>query len=395
MNPRLKILCLDPDGGYGGSARSLFFSVKYADREFFQSEVWCKKSGPIVSQYEQIGINCLVEPAMPSASSLPRNSRNIWSYSKKLLEFWESGGFRQKLLHEINTRFDLVHLNHEGLWWLACWLSRHCSKPVTMHIRKSLTPNIFSRWQARGISKSVDELVFITENEKYLFHSLGGRRPGRVIHNISEVPLKRPEYPKIPGGKFRILSLSNYAYSRGVDRILDVASVLARRRQTQFLFVFAGNMDLHGSLPGRIGRIARQGGTLEDYARLLGVENYCEFLGHVSNPSDVIMSCHATIKLSRQNNPWGRDTIESLALGRPVIATGTWDGFIQDGESGYLLPRYSSEAAASVLEKLIVDGSDGLARMGEIGMSRVKVACGSQRAHDLTALWRATISTAR
>ena len=53
---KLKILCLDVEGGYGGSSRSLFNSLVSLDKSNVDVEVWCKKSGPIQGYYDLAGI---------------------------------------------------------------------------------------------------------------------------------------------------------------------------------------------------------------------------------------------------------------------------------------------------------------------------------------------------
>ena len=43
------------------------------------------------------------------------------------------------------------------------------------------------------------------------------------------------------------------------------------------------------------------------------------FLGHVSEPERVLAGCNVLARLSRENNPWGRDVIEALKARFPEI----------------------------------------------------------------------------
>src|SRR3546814_16059692 len=105
-------------------------------------------------------------------------------------------------------------------------------------------------------------------------------------------------------------------------------------------------MQLPRSLPGVLGSIARRGGTLADYAAAKGVGDMFLFLGHVTEPERVLAGCHALIKPTRENNPWGRDIVEAMAHGRPVISVGPWAKFVETGATGILPPIFDAPALA-------------------------------------------------
>src|SRR3546814_5036443 len=122
-------------------------------------------------------------------------------------------------------------------------------------------------------------------------------------------------------------------------------------------------MQLPRSLPGVLGSIARRGGTLADYAAAKGVGDMFLFLGHVTEPERVLAGCHALIKPTRENNPWGRDIVEAMAHGRPVISVGTWTKFVETGATGILQPMFDATVLAQELAGL-VDRRDHLETMG-------------------------------
>ena len=72
---KLSVLCLDVEGGHGGSSRSLFELVNFLND--VNIEVWCKRGGVIEDKYRDIGIVCKVNELMPVINSMPRLSRNI------------------------------------------------------------------------------------------------------------------------------------------------------------------------------------------------------------------------------------------------------------------------------------------------------------------------------
>jgi glycosyltransferase involved in cell wall biosynthesis len=393
MSAPLRVLCLDIEGGYGGSSRSLFESLLHMDRNAVAPEVWCRRDGPARSWYAGIGVPCRIEPAMPRVSSLPRLSRNLRAYAEFARAFFHAKPFRARLAGE-GKRFDLVHFNHEGLFLLARWLRRHLDRALTMHIRTMLAPSAFARWQARVIARVADRCAFITENEQRRMSALAGATlPGAVINNIARAPNGVGCDPDVPqDGRLAVAVLSNYAWVRGVDRVVDIAERLAARGSRDVRFVVAGDMRLRGTLPGRLGQLAREHKTLADFARERDVGDYFLFLGHVDRPETVLAAAHALIKPSREDNPWGRDIIEALAAGRPVLAVGSYDRFV-NGETGHLLPEFDADRAAEVLLAWARDRALP-ARLGAAGARRVGELCnGPARAADLLGLWRNTVAS--
>ncbi len=385
----LRVLCLDIEGGFGGSSRSLFESIRHIDWSRVEPEVWCGRDGPIVARYHDIGVPCRIVP-WSRYSALPRLSRNLLAVGRAWLGQARLRASFDELVSEADKRFDVVHANHESLFLLASRLRQRVRTPIVMHLRTMVADTIFARWQARSIGNAVDHAVFITENEQALWTALGLSGPDQtVLYNIATAPSTNvARHPSIPqDDRFRVACISNYAWVRGVDRLIEVARSLKSRQRTDIQFVVAGDMRLRGSLPGELGKIAARKGTLADYAAANGVGGMFVFLGHVDEPERVLTACDAVARPSRDNNPWGRETIEAMAASRPLVSTGTYDRFVENGVTGRLLPAYEAGAFADAVAQLADDR--GLCRQfGEAGRRRVADLCnGPARANDLLAVW--------
>jgi len=390
MSKPLRVLCLDIEGGFGGSSRSLYESLCHIDRAQVAVEVWCRRDGPIRPRYQALGIPCRIAPGLPKMTSWRRFSRNLVGYSVWLRDFmvWSE---RHELVRTVRERLDLIHFNHEGLFGLAWWLRGKHDKAQTMHVRTLLQDNPFGRCQARAMAGSNDRLVFITENERDNLERLAGTTSGgAVIYNIaSKSPHGPAPLPAIPrDARLKIAVVSNYSYMRGVDRVIDLAVELGARGRRDILFVVAGDMCLRGSLPGELGRIAQAKGTLADYAAWRGVADMILFLGHVEEPERVVEGCDLLIKPTRESNPWGRDILEALAAGKPVISIGRFSRFVESGVTGFLFPDYDGAAIANAILRLDSD-RDLRRKLGENAARRASALCdGTARACDLLEVWR-------
>lgn len=362
-------------------------------------EVWCRRQGPVQERYAAIGVTCRVMPDMPHISSLPRLSRNLYAYARFAGGWPASRRFRHALEVAARERFDAIHCNHEGLFLLARWLRRRLGAQLklTAHVRTLLPSTMFSRWQYRCLSDATDDLVFITEMERDNVARLtSGRAAGTVIYNIVRADPNAAPLPALAADpRFKIGSVSNYAWLRGNDRLVDIAVALAARGRRDLLFVVAGRTELTGNLPGDLGDIARSAGTLADYARLRGVADMFRFLGHIPDPAPVLAGCNILARPSRNFDPWGREVLEAMVAGLPVLATGSFDKFVENDRTGYLFPQFDAEAMASSIVE-IADDPGLMQALGNAARQRITELCGGpERARDLAHVWRIAASKAK
>jgi len=75
-------------------------------------------------------------------------------------------------------------------------------------------------------------------------------------------------------------------------------------------------------------------------------------MGHVSKPEIYLAKSFLQIRLSRSNDPYGRDIIEALTMGVPSLATGSYQGIIKNNYNGYLIKKFSLKKIIFFLEKL-------------------------------------------
>jgi glycosyltransferase involved in cell wall biosynthesis len=399
MSP-LKVLCLDIEGGHGGSSRSMYQALQAVDRTLVVPSVICRRGGWIEEAYAGLDIACRVEPAMPRMTALDRESRNAVDLLRFWLKAWPGAkAFRRRLLAAADTA-ELIHCNHISLTPLAIWLKRkRPNLPVTVHIRTRPYLTQYGAYQARRAARTFDGFVFITENERDYFVAQSGGLdcggapsdpPGPVIYNpIVAVGENAEPLPDIPADdRLRVVCLSNFALVRGVDRLVDVAAALPERSRSTILFVVAGDITLQGSLPGLLGKISAEGGTLADYARARGVADQFCFLGYVSEPESVLAAGHVLLKPTRRDDPWGRDILEAMAAGLPVASVGRYERFVETGQTGLLQPHFDASELANWLVKLAVD-RPALERLGRNASERAKRLCDpTARAGDLVRFWR-------
>ena len=104
----------------------------------------------------------------------------------------------------------------------------------------------------------------------------------------------------------------------------------------------------------------------------------------------MLVACDALIKPTREANPWGRDILEGMAAGKPVISLGTYNRFVEHEVTGVLHPEYRVDALADAILGL-QDDRTLLERLGNAARERVAALCRPEaRAADLKAVWLET-----
>jgi glycosyltransferase involved in cell wall biosynthesis len=88
--------------------------------------------------------------------------------------------------------------------------------------------------------------------------------------------------------------------------------------------------------------------------KLLKIQQYFKRLKPISHISpDFFSNFHVLIRPSLNNDPWGRDIIEAMSTGKPVIATGNYARFVKNGVNGFLIQDHDHQLLSNTMKKFI------------------------------------------
>lgn len=343
-----RILYLDVEGGRGGSSRSLFLLARYVDTARFQPTVWHRRNGDYGERLEAVGLRHSHEPNI--LSIIPRHKNN-W-------KLWLAAMPRLSRLPALARRIlefspDILHLNYEGLVPLHAVLSRLGQPPATvLHFRTMSPANAVYRAYARYINHAIRYAIYITENEREAAAAAGvdvERLPSQVLHN-PVAPVADPQGRPIPrpGETLRIAFLGSLEENRGPDRLIDLAECLRARN-------IAACINVYGSSPVYKRWLVLPRRTLERLRAEVHrreLDEWITYHGRTEEPSRVLSESHLLIRPSREDNPWGRDVIEALSHGVPVLAHGQYSKFVRSGETGFLFPRWVPDHYARKIDEI-------------------------------------------
>ena len=350
-NKITRVLCIDHEGGRGGSSKSLFESLNAIDRQRIITTVWCRRDSHLLAGYKKLGIATRIVPDWPRFTPLDRILPSLLALMVSTFQFIRFFIWRQALLHELRANFDVVHFNHENLFPLAWLIRRFANMPISMHVRTVQFDTALSRWQTKLISRTADYLFFISANEQRTFQSRGGRtdRQAVLINIVNPVEDGSPKLSLPQGDNLIVASVGNFSLEQGTDRLMELARILKDWNRTDIHFLVAGQMSLPSRMRRQLPHEARSARTLSEYAKMAGLDDYFTFLGHISNPQAVLATANVGIKLNRLKSNWGRDMLEALAAGVPIIAVGTDRTFVRPGDTGLLFDDFQAEEICQAL----------------------------------------------
>lgn len=85
----------------------------------------------------------------------------------------------------------------------------------------------------------------------------------------------------------------------------------------------------------------------------LHIDDIVHLEGWTDKVEECMRSVHWIVRPDHDGSPWGRDVLEAMSLGRPVLATGQEEYFISHGKNGFLVPPKDALALSRALRVII------------------------------------------
>jgi len=194
--------------------------------------------------------------------------------------------------------------------------------------------------------------VFITETSRNkIFDALAWRDRAVVIHP----PVRRdvfyaPEpstrsYPGIPDKSFSVVFLGILVPHKGVHDFIRAASLVARTAANVHFTIAGGSPDAE-----YVRRMKKMAGEKIPAGR-------SQFTGFLDNPVPLIDRADVICMPSLYEEPFGMVVTEGMARGKVVLAydTGSIREVIEEGKTGFIVPRGNTSALARKIVELSND----------------------------------------
>lgn len=375
--------------------RRVWQEAKTLNASGYQVVVICPKARGWTKSEEVIeGITVYRHP-------LPLEARGLLSYPLEygMALFWE---FVLTWRVYFRHGFDVIHMcNPPDLIFLVSAIFKYCLGKKVIFDHHDINPELFeAKFQRKNLFYHLtvwfERLTFavadvsIATNESYRDIAIrrGGMAEDRVFIVRSGPNLERIK-PVEPDDR----------YKRGRRLLVGYVGVIGQQEGIQYLLKAAqrivevcGRTDVQFIIVGSGPELS----AMRSLAKSIGVDDYVEFAGHVSDGEllTILSTADVCVNPDEVNDMNDKSTMnkimEYMAIGKPIVQFEMTEGRFSAAEASlYAAPNDAQDFATKIME--LLDDAPGRRRMGEIGQERVKsrLAWRHQEAQLLAAYGRA------
>jgi glycosyltransferase involved in cell wall biosynthesis len=331
---RLKVVVLNDSARIGGAEQSLILMGQHLDKSLFDVIVLCPTEGPLIEALTQRGVRVI-----PLEISHFSRKRSPLGYFASLCNV-------ARTLRRLNV--DLIHCNSSTAVHWGIPLGKLMSLRTICHIRG--VRDIYPKFTSFLLRHAPQTTQFVAISNFVRAHLIGLGIPEAkitVIYNGVDIEIFHPRVRESHCGaddmEQRALRIGVIGriddWKRQID-VIEAAGLLSSRLSLKIFMVgevWRANYSDQSYLQSRI---------IE-----LGLKSNTVFTGFRSDIPQIMAGLDVIIVPSI-DEPFGRVTIEAMALGKPVIGTfsGGTPEIIQDGTTGILVPVKNPQAIANAIE---------------------------------------------
>lgn len=346
----MKILFLHHLADLYGSSQSLARLTAGLVRAGDEVHVLLQEDGPLTRVLREAGAQVDLLPTMPVLH------RNRLRTPAALLHLLRDARRAQCEIASVLDRIrpDLVHTNTAVILPVAGAPAQARNIPHLVHIRETFSDfgPLWPPYRA-WIARRANRIACISEYLAGMFTPHQRATQVRVIHNgiprsefegLDPDAIRRFRAPFEPGPVIVLVGRIKLV-RKGQDVLVRAAGLLKDRfPRAQYVLVGA-------PFPGNEHHVDQ----LRAMARECGVADRIHFTGHLDNPKIAIAACEVSVMASSTPEPLGNVTIESMALGRPLVATniGGTPELVQHEKTGLLIPPNDPAAMADAIARLL------------------------------------------
>jgi len=351
---QLKIAFLTNYISYGGAAKSLLLLIESLcnqNYKLYLFVVHCS-SLEMKKEFEQyvefVKLVNLPEIQSCQTDSLKINRQNT---NEKKLDLTQIEFFAEELNH---LGIDILHINNSVFSAIYKTVRNRTDVKIISHIREWVDWDGIHQKQKyiiETIKNNSDAIICISNTEAQAFkqHPLLFTIPNpfdfQEIEYIDKNTTNIKSKLEIADNVFLVGMMGSFIRNKGAIDFLKALAYLKKDKVNikDLKFIILGGMI--DTKPNVVKQSLRKilGRNMFHYEiyKFLKKENLFNeviFLSNRKNVLEIVNSFDIAVRPSYSGDPWGRDIIEYMALKKPVVATGSSEFFIKNGETGFLVP---------------------------------------------------------
>ena len=381
MSKKINIAFIGNQIAFGGGATSFYLLVKsLKDRPInkyvFVSEI--KSNEMKQNFYKYADVVELIDISEVKSSQTSKTS--IFKYIKAL---WRIKGDVNRIVSIVDKYdIDIIHFNNSVFSHLYPKVKNKRNVKIITHVREMIFSHkgIVPSNIVKNISVYSDRIITISNNESKVFP---GNTNVLILANPFDFSVleKKPRILRkewgINADVLLIGMMGRFAKSKGQLLFLKVLNELKKNHDISKLkFVVIG---VAKEKP-RWKRIIKLlmfrkdfGDVVKHYISRYKLEGNIVLIPYTKNVFDAINTLDIVVRPSLYKDPWGRDIIESMALNKPIIATGESEYFIKNNYSGFLVNSTIFELKKAIMT--FMSNNSLVDEMGANGRKTISDKC--------------------
>ena len=362
MSKKINVLFLGHHAELGGGELWLLETVKHLSKEKFKPIVALGADGPLNKKLRDVRIETIVM-AIPSyfrkLKRGPKRENSVVSFAKSVLAFGRLEKQTAEIIKQKNISLVFANTVKSAMYGIPA--AKKCGIKSVWMLHDFLTNEFYKPVMLKGIcmrTKHANLVLCNSKAVKEVYLNLAGRDfSEKTVVVYNGVDLKRFNPSVSSTAVKRELGLTNEKVVSLIGRLepwkgqkvfIKAAKVaLSKRKDLKFLIV-------GGPLFGRQNYEKECKALIKDF----GLEKKVLMLGFREDVPNIISASHIITHTSTNPEPFGRDVIESMACGKPVIATNIGGPLeIISSGSGVLISANNPEALSKKIIQLLNDHS--------------------------------------
>jgi len=388
---KVRVLFVNDTARNGGPGRSLYYILRFLDPDVVHRAVVLPRPGVISELVTQSRARVVDE--LHFARHLVENPVEPWSRPMVRADFdapfalrgvrlagnVARGAFAVLALASLvrRGRYDLLYCNGTNADFAGGAVSRLTGVPALWHVRYSSLPSAVRSIHARlAATSGVARILCVSQAAASLFPHVPAKV--RVLHNALDVEEFDPS---------SVVPTLRVELGLGADTVVFGSHGRILRRKGYVEMIRAARIVLDAMSPEERARTAFVviGDTPEDFrpdhlaecralVHALGLEAHVRLLGFRRDVKPLVASFDVAVVPSVYPDPLPRAVLESMALGKPVVAfdVGGVAEMLRDGVTGTLVRGEPPDVLGLAAAMLRYARDPALrARHGALGRERV------------------------
>lgn len=366
---------------YGGASRSFIQIIdKLHQTKMFDIYVYTVSISSYQVKYEILKrVKCIKKIKLNIITANQAYSSNINDFEK--INKKDIYNFIELIKKD---KIDILHVNTTVFSHILNEVKLNTNIKIIVHIRELIPGDtVIGRTIIDNIKRNSNFIICISENEESNFKDFEKRD---VIPNTVDFN----EIDSIKKNKFRrkykidenivLITMSSHLYRpKGHLLLLEAINIFAKEYpKKDFLFLIVGaklNFYYLKKILKKLLHIEDYLGEIFDKIKELKKDKYLKLIPYTYDIYPIIKDSDIIVRPSLSLDPWGRDIIEGMAFGKPIIATGSSSFYIIPGETGFLVNPDPKELAVRLKQLVEIKSLRDI--MGKNGRERIEKICNS------------------